>query len=676
MKKLLVFLFSLLSLTAVGQGKQKVEVRKKGAALSSPPLYTVEAIRDKTKYPLGSLAMTNSFTTAAVSGAFNLTVLCESGARPVIPKGTRPPTVSPCPTSAVSATSTIGLAVRYTYGANKLQLRGSGTGEFQMMIEPVDGRTLTLSNEQNPVLHQSQFYSPGLVNDGSTYTLDWTFQGVPQIPLKLSFRRDGVTYVRTITPVVTATAQQLFVAANSSPPTTTPAYSSTFAQLFVSQPDQGWSGSDVKTISNGRLTLGFKRSLGAALYSAIYNLKEHINDLIVNPNGTPISDKGRQDMKSVYRSPRRAFLINGYSTVTEGYDTGDNGVQGGNKDPHFDVSTVYASAIYDHPTLGTMFYAKFRPKVWGVPNTDWTGVIEQWFWMDGNAWGQYYRMVTEPGFEDQRQFKSEDQENPSIYAWARFTDQRIPVGTPGSGSTNFFPSNYQQENFSKNIFSSECRAGVYGQGTGLTIYSPIDANYKVGQFSNIDDGPNGHGASYVANCGQRNYDSPGTYEDWVFVILGTESEAVAKIATLPPIDQSVNFLFNTVDNKWQNGDCRAKLENGQWTVYVGDQKEDNGHFSTNGSFTSPVRAWSNLAGATLKFDMAVTGTDQLRFTWDTPGVSGQNHHEMTIPVNGDGVRRTYTVTPAWSGVISCFGLQGNDHVQAGVGKLIMYSVTK
>ena len=239
-------------------------------------------------------------------------------------------------------------------------------------------------------------------------------------------------------------------------------------------------------------------------------------------------------------------------------------------------------------------------------------------------------------------------------------NHRAVLGSPGSASDNRTPP--QGAIFSSAFFASECWVGAYrDNGFGVTMYSPDNSNHVTGQFGERYGNAYSNASSYISNGQQRNYDNDGVYDDYGYIILGTENEARAKIATLPPPDQTFNFNFSQT-NVFSNHDARVKREpDGRLIWHVGDSKTDNGVTSTIGNMMSPARAWvaSNLSS--ISFDMTVSGVSSMQFKWRKPGIANQFGTEFTktIAVIGDGVRRTYTVNtsdPNWNGIITSAGL--------------------
>ncbi|QHV96303.1 hypothetical protein [Spirosoma endbachense] len=205
MKKLLS-LYALLWLTVsgYGQGIQNVKIRQ--MPKPGPFLYNVSTIRDITTYPLTTAGL-NSFTAAASSGAFSLTVNCPCGDIAVIPAGTKPPLVPPCATNCTSAPS--WGSSWYDYDGTTLTIRATGD-DMVLRFERQDGQPISTINPDNVHIDHIQFFGHATIN--GVYQWQANFTNAP--PLKLTYKRvsDNATFVKLLTPANGANNVNLFLA--------------------------------------------------------------------------------------------------------------------------------------------------------------------------------------------------------------------------------------------------------------------------------------------------------------------------------------------------------------------------------------------------------------------------------------------------------------------------------
>lgn len=459
---------------------------------------------------------------------------------------------------------------------------------------------------------------------------------------------------------------------------------------YVAVPDQGWSGADMKFIDNGIIRVGFKRSVGACI--TWMNYIGNPNDNFINDDqnndarpgdpryGTSFSDKGRQlQFGSDYWSPSHKFQApNGTNTGNYGFDTGANTVQGGSLAPYYAESTILASAIYVHPTRGKEFYAKIRPKYWGVPNQDGPMIIEQWISLNGTAAKYFVRHTKEVTSPPAPEYGGAFQENPCAYLAAPFYRVYTPLGKAGSKPVDRTVTESGGIGWSRSIYSSECWMGAFRDrdGQGLTLYTPRNSAFTNAQFNNRTDHWSEGGAGYIAANTPRNYNNPGRFEDDGYIILGRLSEVRQKIAALEAPDQSLDFDMSKMDVTGG-----AKLVNGEYVVAIGEPKIDNGVAALWGGLFLPPRAWLASQIQTIHIDMKIEGGGStLNFKWVKPGQVSAPGTEFIKPftIIGDGVRRTYTITtadPNWTGIISQIAFQASSGTAIG-SKATVYRIWK
>ncbi|MDB5240083.1 MAG: hypothetical protein JWP57_708 [Spirosoma sp.] len=467
-------------------------------------------------------------------------------------------------------------------------------------------------------------------------------------------------------------------------------------QNYVAVADQGWLANiDRKYIENGLIKVGFDRTVGATIGYIAYvsapndnfvNVHE-VGDVVAgDPRaGMTIKDKGRSiQFGSDYWNPAHNLQVGNDNTANHGFDTGGNVVQGGSLGPYYAESTILASAIYTHPTRGTEFYAKIRPKYWGVANADGPMILEEWVSLNGNAIRYHVRHTQGDILQQNVTYEASPQENPCIYTVANMTEH-YTILTPGGQPVQRNPISAGWQGgqvASQTVLSAECWYGAYrpGGGQGLTLYVPkTGASFMSMQFNNTYDGTAGGGSSYISNGASRNYNNAGVYEDEGNIIVGTLTQARAKIATLEGPDQSFDFDWSKM-NLW---DGRIQVINGQHIFKVGYPTTDNGVTSLYGRTLSPARAWQASGITNLSFDMAVTGGgSRIRVKWIKPGILSAPGTEFSksFPIIGDGQRRTYTFNmtgaPGWDGVISQIGLEADGANTAVNSTVTLYRAFK
>ncbi|GAB4042555.1 hypothetical protein [Spirosoma litoris] len=459
---------------------------------------------------------------------------------------------------------------------------------------------------------------------------------------------------------------------------------------FVAPADQGWNITTTreKYIESSALKIGFLRGGAVISYGALKRDNRNLvnsNQVYYNDNpadfryNTFTDDLGRQIMFfSDYMSPnpndnsgQGLIFKNGKKTSTgyKGYvfNTGANPVQGGSLFPALDFSPILSSAVYTHPQRGTEFYAKMRPQIWGVNAEPGWIVGEQWCYFPlPNVLAFFTRRTVEvrdpTRFTEQRTYGSISQENPCIYLIAPLIQKLINV--PGESRKNI----YNGIGTTQNYFTNDCRIGAYeGEGgTGVTYYSPMQSQVGSMQIVGTTGNWGDNASSYIQGAPRRNYDNPGIYEDYGYLIFGTEAEANAAIAQLPGIDQSFDFDFTKENMLWYNEGSPLIKESAGWTMYLNPQT-DNGVTSYSAKLSSPARAWQASGVTTINFDIAVTNATSLKLVWQKPGLNYDNQFSKTFTVpNPDGQFHTISVStsdPNFNGIISSIGFGSTSTTQ-------------
>jgi hypothetical protein len=504
----------------------------------------------------------------------------------------------------------------------------------------------------------------------------------------------------------------------TSPGTTDPTFD------YVSQSDEGWINSDatdLKTIENNVIKVGFRRQVGGAICWAGFKSTNRnlVNDPIMNDArvddpygryGKSFRDKGRQWMFAPYYSPGTGYIVNGKNTANYGYDTGGNVVQGGSLGNYYDESVVVASRIYNHPKFGQTYWVKVQPRVWGVPGELVDFYIEQWchFLSPDSPVLVYYERSTVGNIQtSQFKYEARAQELPCFYSIAPLTYQRVTHqdATPWTGGSTVDRFKYgfgNNNNFTKSYATPECFLSLGEGENGVTVglYTPgvdrgdgkrvgLNSRFKAGQFNDVVGNSDQLPSAYGTAAPMVNFDNAGVYETGGYFVLGTSfADVRSRISALPRPDQSFDFDFSSDLHAWWNLNCRFKKESGGgWTAYLGDLNQDGG---THGEVKSPFGAWAASGITTIEFDMAVSGATAFWLEWNKMGEENDDsrrYRKAFTGLIGDGVRRTYTIStsdPNWAGFIASVGLkaiandgqnQGNPTTSAGAS-VKLYRIRK
>ncbi|GAB3550494.1 hypothetical protein [Spirosoma fluminis] len=679
-KYLLLWLLTLIGLSGPAQNL-KIQKAKR---VYLGTLQKGRATRNMDLYPDNSLGKA-AFFDALNAGCISITL------------NTGVEIVANC--SSSTAVSNM-LSARYTYspGVQSLDVEAAPAGgsALTMKVERVDGVPLAMQSSGNQQLTSGTYYIPGPLSNQGSYTQEWSFRktdaagsGIPATPIRLTWKRtsDSQTFSHVFTPT-SATRQQIVqVSGNTDPPISgttgqPPSYTGTQSLNFAAYSDQGWPQSvGMKYIENDQIKVGFIRGGAVIGYAALKNGPHAGRNLVNNfqiyweddPSDyrykTITPDLGRQIMfGSDYGTPGpepNGYTQNGKNTK-QGYkghvfNTGYNVVQGGSLFPALDESLILKSAVIND-SRGQVFCGQIRARIWGLKGESGNIVLDQEVWLNGTAicYKVRHNVEPRPGNADQPLYYAIEQENPCMYILAPFTTHytklggqlvnRYPGGNPSAGPQ-----------FSNTVYSDECWVGGYEgpNGIGLTWYSPMNSAIRTGQMTGTVGAWNDNATSYINSAYRFNYDNPGAYDDYGYIILGSNVEALTKIAQLPGIDQSFDFDFTQDNHRWWNLNSRMIKGSGNWSVYIGELNQDGGTF---GEFQSPPRAWQAGGIQTIQFDMAVENCSGLWLEWRKPGDVNDNNlrFKKFLPLQGDGVRRTYTIStsdPNFSGIISQIGLK-------------------
>lgn len=214
--KLVLFLIAVSGTIQSGysQGVQIVKVRRNTAPRDV--LYYASTIRNIATYPLNETGL-NSFTTAASSGTFSLSVLCPCGETVVIPAGTKPPLTPPCVASNCTTTPSYA-STRYSYDGNLLTVEASVTEQVKLRFQRLDGKPIGATNPDQINIDNNSWYFGS--EPAGTWNRRWQVYLPGNPHLIVSIRRESnqaVTYGKTFTPATGANNVSLYTASGSTP---------------------------------------------------------------------------------------------------------------------------------------------------------------------------------------------------------------------------------------------------------------------------------------------------------------------------------------------------------------------------------------------------------------------------------------------------------------------------
>ncbi len=436
-----------------------------------------------------------------------------------------------------------------------------------------------------------------------------------------------------------------------------------------------WSN-DLATLENSTIKLQYRKSIGGVLWWA--GLKSNNRNLIQTHlrDGGPYWDTGRSYGAAWYASPaaNTPLTIDGITNFGIGYDP----VWGGSINSNLgDGSEVIKAAKINDPSRGTVLCMQVRPKQWDFVNKPSDFLTNHEFWIAAdNTQGHRMQVIVEPrreGVQAANTWSGYSQEEPGVYPIASLHKRMVlvngqdidkyPIETVGS------PQNYYTDNYA--IFS-----GNDDLSQGFMVYTPENNCMGSGQpasiFGNIGESTDIQ-CGYMQSKPYRNLDSPGTYELTIYTVIGTYNDCKSRVASLPQHSQSFDFDFTnltSLQHGWSNGNEPFKVEDGKWTLYIGQGHTDGGQTSYRGNIASPFRRWNASGITTIEIIAAVTGgANQLLLTWKKVKSDGSlEEFSKPFSVIGDGLERAYTVPTNhanWTGVINQVSIQATPTIPNG-----------
>lgn len=469
-------------------------------------------------------------------------------------------------------------------------------------------------------------------------------------------------------------AQQV---ANSPTCSTTPPIPSD----FLTYTDQGWNDSDLRTLENNTIKVQFRKSIGGVVWWM--GLKSNNRNLIQTHQNGNNWDCGRSYGAAWYASPtaNTPFTIDGQTTYGIGFDP----VWGGSITAG-DGSQVIKSAFVQDAIRGTVFCEQVRPKQWDFYNKPASFLLNHEFWLAANnTLGHRMQVIVEPrpaGTDGPTTWTSFSQEEPGIYMIASLHKRivrvngvdidKYPIELSGS------PQTYYTDDYAIGTYNDDL-------SQGLTVYTPENNAMGSGQpaaiFGNVGEATD-QSCGYMQSKNSRNLDSPGSYQETIYTIVGSRSDAISRIAQLPQPSQAFDFDFtntSSLQHGWSNGEV-MKVENGAWTHYIGAPHVDNNVTSHIGKIVSPSRRWNATDISTIELTAAVTaGCSELRLGWTKVDSNGNlQGYSKSFPVTGDGVERSYMISTSdlnWNGIINNISIEASPTISNST-KLILKRIRK
>lgn len=432
--------------------------------------------------------------------------------------------------------------------------------------------------------------------------------------------------------------------------------------------NQPWGGSDIKYIENDLIRVGFRQSTGATINHI--SLKSdnigRVNDYKITENGTTTVDKGRQvQFGSDYRTPKYRYQVGSDNSFNHSFDTGNNTVQGGSQYPFLNPGTVIQSGVVSingYPG----FYAKVRGKIWGLNNVDGNIVLEENIWLEGRKVCYRARHTVEAPDQatlNQMWWEGTGQENPCIYLTGPHTHFKAQL-TPGAGSSSLYDWS-TSGGIGPSFRTAGHWVGAYDDsGIGLTLYQRHNNIMGVGYFKQNNEpygDENGGSSAYLNGAQLIDYDTPGVYDDEGWIIVGTESQAMSEIASLPAPPQAFSFNFAATHQGWYSIDSETKREGDHLSMksVVTRTNGDGLTEQKRGSLISPSRTWlsGNIRKVTVDFQVTGGGT-QFEVLFRKPNQSEGDAipQRKTFTISGNGSRQNITIdmsdASGWNGTIS------------------------
>ena len=676
MKKLLILFLALSSVLATAQTVTRRVIITPQAGYSGST-YSVLSPRDLTRFPLTPSGNKN-FTNAVASGVYSLTV---EGSGCIIASGTRPPLNAPaCSANLPIVANNTGIGSRYTYSTTNngtLQVRGAGSGTYQLKIETVSGAPLTLSNAQNSSLPYNTFLGAGSSGDPQ-YPMDWTLWGVPQVPIKLTFTKNGLNDPVTFTAVPTsnmALTTPPVAATTAAPPVGTVSANNlpsweTFDYTPITTNSGAWPSFDSRTDEYGHVVGEYVQLSTSQINVRIHKRHGASPTHISGPDGQNlinIHDLGTMLQMVAYRggrtSPNPNATIDTQWAQADGGGVGNDPIQAG--DVYGNASEVLAFG-YNSTTA----YAKVRMKNWAVQNEATDAILEQWVRPDGPA-AHIWTKITFNRSDDKTFYEARAQEWPCMYTTVayrrlKYIDANGNLATMENQAGQFDIGISKPWVAMENVYDATKAIGLWSPGLYFTTQWQKSVNAGGSEFAN--------GAGYTAN---RAF----IHMAWNDVIYSHHAVVVGDVNAIKTwadaqADPRNTFVwkFNARNGRghWQ---YRGGYDSGYPTPNTGVEITKTG---LSLELYSPYVAVPANTVSTLYIRMALTGGNTShRLFFEKTGqqeIDALNAGQtITFTTTNDGQYRTYAIpvssNGAWSGIISKLKFQENNSSGAATTKV-------
>lgn len=274
MKNVLIFLLSLLSLTANAQGIQKIKRVKDGVVQRGT------AIRDLSVYPRGSdgnKAFLDAINAQAISITLNSGVII-----PALGSGLVGPSWA---------------SLMYSMNGQELYVEGSGSELAKLRFQRTDGTRITGTNPNGVNLDDQTFYAFGDNSSANpSYPKQWRVTFTPSI-IGQNFRitaqkSDGTLFAKEYVPAAGANRVQLYVASssgNNGPPTSTTT-TTTVGPILVE--------AENANIGNNRTVFADDAGSGGKLVCCYSSGADYVDYTVVSPGAGTLTVELRYQTNS------------------------------------------------------------------------------------------------------------------------------------------------------------------------------------------------------------------------------------------------------------------------------------------------------------------------------------------------------------------------------------------
>lgn len=375
-------------------------------------------------------------------------------------------------------------------------------------------------------------------------------------------------------------------------------------------------------LDNGVIRLGVDLELGGAI-TWLSRSGDQVN--LINSN-----DWGRQVQMSFYGGPV-PYSVGEKQPRADWAGLGWNPIQSGDTYGH-------RSKVLEQRNDGTRLYVKCVPMQWPLDDVPAECTMESWLELDGSAVRARGRLVNARA--DKTAYSVHLQELPAVYTngpWHRiytYSGAHPFTGEPAREVEAKPPPTWSGWKTTENW-----SALLDDAGWGLGVWNP--GAFQFGGGFNGQPGPRG---PQDPECG---YLAPNRAEildhdiDYAFqyeLILGTLEQIRARVYAHAREAQVTGWDFTKGRQSWL---CRNATDSG----WRGGEAFEVKWNAADPSLESPLFFRRAEECGTVLIEAAFTTAEKnARIYWSTRETPGMDEaHSVSLPIQGDGVMRTYTV---------------------------------